>query len=54
MGKDFDKNGDLVIESVPDELVWEIERRAALNGWSVDEELRSLMIEALKADIASD
>ena len=50
MENDFDENGDLVVNDVPDEIVAEIERRAALRGWTVDEELRFVMNEAYSRD----
>lgn len=50
MDDDFDENGNLVIEDVPDEIVDEIERRAALRGWTVDDELRFVMTEAYSRD----
>lgn len=50
MDSDFDENGDLVIRNVPDEVVAEIERRAAMNGWSVDDELRFIMTKAFSGD----
>ena len=50
MENDFDENGDLVVNDVPDEIVAEIERRAALREWTVDDELRSVMNEAYARD----
>jgi plasmid stability protein len=50
MDSDFDENGDLVIRNVPDEVVSEIERRAAMNRWSVDDELRFIMAKAFSGD----
>jgi plasmid stability protein len=52
MDKDFDENGELVIDDIPDEVVAEFERRAKLRGWTVDEEVRSILIEAYRADPA--
>ena len=46
MENDFNENGDLVINDVPDEIIAEIERRAAMRGWTVDDELRFIMTEA--------
>lgn len=50
MDNDFDENGELVINNIPDKVVAEIERRAAMRGWSVDKELRSILIEAYRRD----
>jgi plasmid stability protein len=45
MNKDFDENGELVINHIPDEVIAEIGQRAARRGWSVDEELRNILTE---------
>jgi plasmid stability protein len=50
MDKDFDENGELVIEDIPDAVIAEIERRAQLRGWTIDEEVRSILIEASRSD----
>lgn len=50
MDNDFDENGDLVVNDVPDEIIAEIERRAALRRWTVDDELRFIMTEAFSPE----
>lgn len=50
MDRDFEENGDIVINDVPDEVVAEIDRRAAGRGWSVDEELRSILVKTYGSD----
>ena len=44
MDNDFDENGELVVRDIPDDVIAEIEGRAALQGWSVDEELRATFL----------
>jgi plasmid stability protein len=50
MENDFDENGNLVIDDVPDEIVAEIGRRAAMRRLTVDEELRFIMTEAFSPE----
>jgi plasmid stability protein len=51
----FEENDDIVVDDIPNDIMAEIERRAAEKGWSPEDELRDTFIRAVMSDkFASD
>lgn len=50
----FDENDDVVIDDIPDDLMVAIERRAEINGRSVEDEMREILLELCRSDRADD
>ncbi len=41
----FDENDDVVIEDIPEDLMTEIESRAATNGHTAEDEMRFIIVD---------